>query len=213
MMRKLKYTQQDQWESEARETQSPILIETAKLKAKKNQIVDGLKNYTATELHKNYNSLSLTANGKMEADQRSFQLEEVHFHHPAEHCFKGEATPRVLEAHFVHYGRLRQPLVVSVTFKLGSKNATFEKILTAMDDNKVEQFILLDDLIPKRGYFYHYIGSLTTPPLTEGVEWVVFEQAQMIDIDQLNHYMATFKEQNNREMQKLNHRKIEKYEI
>lgn len=52
MMRKLKYTQQDQWESEARETQSPILIETAKLKAKKNQIVDGLKNYTATELHK-----------------------------------------------------------------------------------------------------------------------------------------------------------------
>lgn len=51
-MRKLKYTQQDQWESEARETQSPILIETAKLKAKKNQIVDGLKNYTATELHK-----------------------------------------------------------------------------------------------------------------------------------------------------------------
>lgn len=82
-----------------------------------------------------------------------------------------------------------------------------------MDDNKVEQFVLLDDLIPKRGYFYRYIGSLTTPPLTEGVEWVVFEQAQMIDIDQLNHYMATFKEQNNRELQKLNHRKIEKYEI
>lgn len=138
---------------------------------------------------------------------------EVHFHHPSEHRFEGEAEPRVLEAHFVHYGSLEQPLVVSVTFKIGPKNEIFEKILDAMEDGAVTQPLILEELIPQDGNFYRYIGSLTTPPLTEGVEWLVFENALTIDLQQLNRYTSVFAAPNNRALQNLNGRSIEKYEL
>jgi carbonic anhydrase len=215
-MRKLRYALQDQWETEERETQSPILIESSSLEAKKNTTVYMVKDYLVTEVHKNFNSLSLKASGEIKSEKRYFQLDEVHFHHPAEHCFEGEDEPRVLEAHFVHYGSLKQPLVVSVTFKLGAKNAIFQKVLDAMDDNddgEIETSFFLDELIPKQGNFYRYIGSLTTPPLTEGVEWLVFEEAQTIDSKQLDQYVEVFLNHNSRKLQKLNNRIVEKYKI
>ncbi|WP_309137156.1 carbonic anhydrase family protein [Pediococcus acidilactici] len=66
---------------------------------------------------------------------------------------------------------------------------------------------------PQDGNFYRYIGSLTTPPLTEGVEWLVFENAPTIDLQQLNRYTAVFAAPNNRALQNLNGRSIEKYEL
>lgn len=152
-MRKLNYNHQDQWEKEDRMTQSPILIEKAELEGKQNQVISRTKPYVATEVHNNLNNLSLTANGEIKSDRRRFQLMEVHFHHPAEHRFEGEAEPRVLEAHFVHYGSLEQPLVVSVTFKIGPKNEIFEKILDAMEDGAVTQPLILEELIPKTEIF------------------------------------------------------------
>ncbi|MCH9266935.1 carbonic anhydrase family protein [Pediococcus acidilactici] len=212
-MRKLNYNHQDQWKKEDRTTQSPILIEKAELEGKQNQVISRTKPYAATEVHNNLNNLSLTANGEIKSDRRRFQLMEVHFHHPAEHRFEGEAEPRVLEAHFVHYGSLKQPLVVSVTFKIGLKNEVFEKILDAMEDGAVTQPLILEELIPQDGNFYRYIGSLTTPPLTEGVEWLVFENAPTINLQQLNRYTAVFAAPNNRALQNLNGRSIEKYEL
>ncbi|MEE6674805.1 carbonic anhydrase family protein [Pediococcus acidilactici] len=212
-MRKLNYDHQDQWEKEARMTESPILIEAAKLVGQQDKVLRKTQTYVATKVRNNYNNLSITADGEIKSEQRHFQLAEVHFHHPAEHCFAGEAEPRVLEAHFVHYGSLKQPLVLSVTFKMGPKNEVFEKILKSMETEKVTQPIILDGLIPKDGNFYRYIGSLTTPPLTEGVEWLVFEKAQTIDLQQFNRYTAVFSAPNNRALQKLNNRVVEKYKL
>ena len=103
--------------------------------------------------------------------------------------------------------------MVSVTFKIGPKNEVFEKVLDAMEDGAVTQPLILEELIPQDGNFYRYIGSLTTPPLTEGVEWLVFENAPTIDLQQLNRYTAVFAAPNNRALQNLNGRRIEKYEL
>ncbi|MFT8744489.1 MAG: carbonic anhydrase family protein, partial [Lentilactobacillus hilgardii] len=58
---------------------------------------------------------------------------------------------------------------------------------------------------------FHYLGSLTTPPLTEGVEWLVITNPNVsISADQLAWFKAHF-QPNNRETQDLNGRLIGSY--
>ncbi|MFZ2683138.1 MAG: carbonic anhydrase family protein, partial [Trichococcus flocculiformis] len=64
---------------------------------------------------------------------------------------------------------------------------------------------------PANKSYYHYLGSLTTPPLTENVEWYVMANPVEVSAEQI----AAFKEYyegNNREVQPLDERSVLKYE-
>ena len=57
--------------------------------------------------------------------------------------------------------------------------------------------------------FYHYMGSLTTPPYSEGIRWLVLRNFQTISTNQLNQYKEIFGSLNTtRILQPLNNRKI-----
>jgi len=60
--------------------------------------------------------------------------------------------------------------------------------------------------------FYRYSGSLTTSPYTEGVEWVVIEKAREASAGQIEKFFEKIhNEENAREIQPLNNRKVTKY--
>jgi carbonic anhydrase len=106
----------------------------------------------------------------------NFKLIQLHFHHPSEHLIGGKSFP--MEAHFVHASPTGGLAVVGVLMATGKPNAVFNKIVSTMPGQegppvKVDQGIDPNGLLPgKRGY-YRYSGSLTTPPCSETVDWLL----------------------------------------
>ncbi|UBS32848.1 carbonic anhydrase family protein [Altererythrobacter sp. N1] len=113
------------------------------------------------------------AQGKgMNSGGTMFNLLQVHFHTPSEHAINGERFPLV--AHFVHAtddGRLG---VLGVMFEEGESNAGLADILEAhAGGNGTAVTFDIDTMIPEDLDVYRYMGSLTTPPCSEGVNWHV----------------------------------------
>jgi carbonic anhydrase len=106
----------------------------------------------------------------------SYKLLQVHFHHPSEHLIGGKSFP--MEAHFVHRADSGALAVVGVMFTEGKPNATFSKIVATMPAKegpavKAVAAINPNGLLPAKLGYYRYSGSLTTPPCSEVVEWLV----------------------------------------
>jgi carbonic anhydrase len=213
-MEKLNYQYQNDWRPEVGAMQSPLFFQKDNVKPMLGQLFDLSLEAQAIAIHDNLNNISIDGHGAVVVAGRLFQLQEIHFHHVAEHGFEGEVELRPLEAHLVHRNELGQVLVIGITFKIGATNLALQSILSGMQNNfKLEEKVDLNEWIPKSGNYYHYLGSLTTPPLTEGVEWIVFETPQTISLEQLDAYTDYFPAHNHRAFQKVNARVIQKYQI
>lgn len=106
----------------------------------------------------------------------SYQLLQVHFHHPSEHLIGGKSFP--MEAHFVHRSESGGLAVIGVLMATGAANPAFAKIVATMPKSegpavKADAGIDPAALLPAKFGYYRYPGSLTTPPCSEIVEWVL----------------------------------------
>jgi len=113
---------------------------------------------------------SLTAGGD------KYTLLQVHFHHPSEHLIGGKRFP--MEAHFVHRDAAGNLAVVGVLMAAGRPNAAFHRIVATMPAAagpavKADAAIDPNALLPSRRSYYRYAGSLTTPPCSEVVTWLL----------------------------------------
>lgn len=110
---------------------------------------------------------------------RVFSLAQVHFHTPSEHTLRGRSFP--LTAHFVHASDEGALAVLGVMFEEGAPNTELQKILDAAGSATAEprqtENVSLQPraLLPEAIEVFRYMGSLTTPPCTEGVHWHVAE--------------------------------------
>ena len=108
----------------------------------------------------------------MHSGTQHFDLIQVHFHTPAEHAFDGERHPLV--AHFVHATAEGALGVLGVMFVEGEANPELAKIITAMESGSGTDVTLdTSAMIPEDLRVFRYMGSLTTPPCSEGVNWHV----------------------------------------
>lgn len=140
----------------------------------------------------------------------TYTLKQFHFHAASEHTVNGKSYP--MEIHFVHSDPMGKLLVVGVLVDSGSASAEINAIMAhapammgtqdlnvALDPNK---------LLPLGFGYYTYSGSLTTPPCTEGVKWVVMvdtiTSAAPDIMDFTNIYPVT-----NRPVQPLNGRTLQ----
>lgn len=144
---------------------------------------------------------------------KTYILKQFHFHTPSEHTINGTNMP--MEMHMVHQADDGSLAVVSVLFKEGTKsNENFKKIIEHLPNAKGESKHLKQDSIdlkihmPADNYAYHYTGSLTTPPCSENVQWLVLRDMVSLSPDQIKAFSSRIGP-NNRPVQAINARTIQ----
>lgn len=148
---------------------------------------------------------SLIAGGK------NYQLLQFHFHSQSEHTVKGETYP--MEVHLVHKGEDGQLAVVGVFLQAGGEAASgglaamAEALPNAEGKSSATGGIKPDDLLPASPLYYHYKGSLTTPPCSEGVNWFVMQQPLTVPETLITRFQSLFNH-NNRPPQPLGERAL-----
>ncbi len=139
-----------------------------------------------------------------------YTLKQFHFHAPSENQIKGKSFP--LEGHFVHADKDGNLLVLAVMFKVGKQNPQLDGVLNALggsagESRKLERLVNAAALLPKQRGYYRFAGSLTTPPCSEGVTWIVLKTPMTLSQAQLDRFAAHL-QHNNRPVQPLNGRVI-----
>lgn len=145
-------------------------------------------------------------------DGHQFNLLQVHFHEPSENHINGKSYP--LEAHLVHADEQGNLAVVAVMYELG--DATHEGIKAiwsampekAGETQKLATMMDVSDIIPKNRDYYRFNGSLTTPPCSEGVQWLVMKDSVTVGQQQIDAFVNILHEPNNRPIQAINSRAI-----
>jgi len=140
-----------------------------------------------------------------------YDLVQFHFHHPGEEAVKGKLPDMSL--HLVHKSADGKIVVVAVRLNEGNPNAVLAALWehlpkTANATGKLTEEMNPAGLLPADRSYWTYEGSLTAPPCTEGVRWIVFEQQVEISRDQLRTFAALYRV-NSRMLQPTRGRKIE----
>lgn len=140
---------------------------------------------------------------------RPFSLVQFHFHLPSEHTVDGTAS--AMEVHFVHAAEEGDLAVIGVLMEAGDADATIQGLWDAIPGPEESPAAVgaLDPgtLLPEgRGYF-RYQGSLTTPPCSEVVSWVVMTESISVSQAQVDAFAALYP-MNARPVQPLNGREI-----
>jgi carbonic anhydrase len=152
---------------------------------------------------------TLTVNGV------TYRLLQFHFHTPSEHVKNGRTYP--MEAHLVHINDNSELAVLGVFLKEGDyDNAFLKPIFDNMPKTEGEveiagKSVNVANLLPREHEYFNYSGSLTTPPCSEGVNWMVLDDAVSMSKRQIEQFKAIF-EMNARPEQSLNGRTILKIE-
>ena len=150
------------------------------------------------------NGSSITVDGKI------FELKQFHFHNPSENNINGKSFP--LEAHFVHASKAGELAVVAVMFEEGKENKALAELWAKMPQNVGDKNPIdaknLEALLPKERDYYRFNGSLTTPPCTEGVRWLVMKDAITLSDTQIETFKKVMHHHNNRPIQATNARAI-----
>ena len=195
--------------------QSPINIETSRVIEDK-KITDLVINYKPTVFSLSNNGHTIqgdpsTLDNSFVVDNKEYKLEQFHFHTPSEHQFNGKNFD--MELHFVHRDANNQLAVLGLMIKEGASNPYLEKAWNVIptekttEDVKLTEPIDLMNLLPQDKDSFRYNGSLTTPPCSEAVKWIVLEEPIEMSKEQIDKFRKIFPD-NHRPVQPLNEREV-----
>lgn len=139
-------------------------------------------------------------------DGTDYGLLQVHFHSPGEHALGGASGP--VELHFVHRSDASVLAVLGFVAQAGADNAAWQPFVDALGTEEGEHTAIQLDwpgLVPASITTIRYPGSLTTPPCTEGVQWLVVRDPLVLGQAQIDAFAKAFSG-NNRPLQALNDR-------
>ena len=146
----------------------------------------------------------------IDIDRTSYQLIQFHFHTPSEHTIGGKRPPG--ELHLVHRSADGHLAVIGVLIMRGPENAALTPLwahLPAVEgpSQRVNARINALTLLPARRTTYRYDGSLTTPPCSQGVKWLVMTSPITMSDQQLAKLTAIV-HSNSRPVQPLHGRTV-----
>lgn len=190
--------------------QSPINIETNNTLEAKNQL-HLLYGTNAKDIINNGHTVQVNFDeaGGLVYQDRQYNLVQLHFHTPSETHINGKTYP--MEMHMVHKDKDNNLFVLAVLFEQGQNNMMLNNILSyaPIDLNKTYpmDMIYLSQILPKKYGYYAFSGSLTTPPCSEGVQWIVLKdsvEASQAQIDAMHAILKNVA----RNIQPINGRKV-----
>ena len=193
--------------------QSPIDIES--YASQKTDAIDLDFDYHACSLDIENNGHTIQANPEednvISYHGKTFHLRQFHFHEPSEHRLDGIVYP--MEIHLVHSDSEGHLAVVGLFVKEGPTNSILEGIWANLPTHVSERTHTQKDcniagLLPVDKTIYHYSGSLTTPPCSEGVEWFLVEQPVCMSKEQIQRFRELY-HANNRPVMPTAQRKVE----
>jgi carbonic anhydrase len=173
--------------------------------------------YNAHSLQMSHIGINVLVQGECDSklvfSGETYTLQQYHFHHPAEHTIDGKEYS--MEFHLVHMNSAQELLVIGIMMEISAEdNPYFELIFANFPQNEGDSFndstIMIHpaDFLPEgTENFYHYMGSLTTPPCSENVRWFLLAESITVSQKQIDAFTKVFAK-NNRPLQDLNEREI-----
>ncbi|GLJ47573.1 hypothetical protein SUGI_1004620 [Cryptomeria japonica] len=159
--------------------------------------------------------------GTIHVDGTNFTLRQCHWHSPAEHTIYGRRYP--LEIHMVHQTEDNRTAVIGILYKYGRHDTFLAELMNQMsalshemEPEAEETLGIIDPKQIKLGSrkYYRYTGSLTTPPCTEGVIWIIVDKVRTVSRDQVRNLVMAVHDgfgRNARPTQSENGRIVELY--
>lgn len=141
-----------------------------------------------------------------------YELLQFHFHKPSEEKIDGKSHAMV--AHLVHKGADGKLAVVAVLLDKGGANPTINAIWKNLPKQKQKETLVGNvtvdaaKLLPADRGYYAFQGSLTTPPCSEEVRWLVLKTPVKIAESEITAFGKLYP-MNARPTQPLNGRAIE----
>jgi carbonic anhydrase len=145
-------------------------------------------------------------------NRERYYLSQLHFHTPSENLLNNKAFP--LEMHLIHQSSTGNLAIVAVLVKSGRENPALVSILKHLPPKENQLHTIkgmnldLYQLLPSNKSFYSFKGSLTSPPCSEDVEWLVMAEPIEASMRQINKLKQVLAIENARSVQPLNARKV-----
>lgn len=126
---------------------------------------------------------------------RRFELVEFHFHRPSEERIDGRVFDMV--AHLLHKDADGHLAMVAVLLDRGSAQPIVQSVWNNLPLEKGEEaaarsLLDLNELLPEDRSYYTYMGSMTTPPCSEGVLWMVMKKPVPISAEQIGIFARLY---------------------
>ncbi len=155
--------------------------------------------------------VSVAPGSSIMVDGKAFQLKQFHFHTPSENLVHGK--PYAMELHLVHADADGNLAVVGVMIQKGEENPVLAELWkqmpnTADGNHPLEAKVNPASLLPEKRDYYRFDGSLTTPPCSEGVRWLVMKDPITASEEQVEKFAKAVHEHNARPVQPVGARVI-----
>jgi len=219
------------------QSQSPLDIDTSKLKLSFDGDGSGFYSFanrtnykalTGRTSHNNFHSVQVDGDfGTIILPIGVFEAKQFHFHFPSEHAIDGMLADG--EMHIVHQKVNSKELAVIGILLQDSSRLAHDKdaretrselgFLSRIGFGSrlpyVGKDLIIDGSVdlnsmygPLSGPYFYYVGSLTTPPCSEGVHWYVLQHVAGVSQAMIQSFKDVMAERDNRPVQKINERTI-----
>lgn len=129
-------------------------------------------------------------------DGRRYELKQIHFHRPSENTVHGKRYE--MEAHLVHADAAGRLAVVAVLLERGRENALVRDLWSHLPGEKEKEELPVgvridaSSLLPAGRGYYAFEGSLTTPPCSEEVDWIVLKDPVQVSDEEIGRFSRLY---------------------
>jgi carbonic anhydrase len=178
---------------EAGSLQSPIDISMPRHSQQQERLVFHYQSGLVRALDNGHTiQVNVSPGNELHLNGRAYRLIQFHFHDPNEHHVDGRPYP--MEIHLVHQDCKGHVVVIGVFVEKGSSNQSLAELWTMLPTKAGEQGpeyrFNPRTLVLQGTHHYSYRGFLTTPPCTEGVQWILLRDPILISAQHIAQFVS-----------------------